>query len=168
MHKNLSAVHPGFHRFRESFLSTIKYLVTYESGMMKCLSVKYIKPSSAGSHCHIFPGDCHTGVLQGSRPHTVLYTSRFNYCMEIVKTTTYIPVEQSNPPQPTTQNAKIQRYLMGGGCRIDPQRRASDRSQMKKSNFAGFLGTNSRKNRPISREFLGENFTKKQSVKNTL
>ena len=36
--------------------------------------------------------------------------------------------------------------------------RASDRSQKKKSNFAGFLGT-------ISREFSGENFTKKQSVK---
>ena len=67
------------------------YLVTYEPGMMKCLPVKYIKPTSAGSHCHIFPGDCHTGVLQESRPHTVLYRSSFNYCMVIVKTTTYIP-----------------------------------------------------------------------------
>ena len=47
--------------------------------------------------------------------------------------------------------------------------RASDRPQKKKSNFAGFLGTNSRKNRLISREFCGSfwaNFTKKQSVKN--
>ena len=34
--------------------------------------------------------------------------------------------------------------------------RASDRSRKKKSNFAGFLGTNSRKNRPISREFSGQ------------
>ena len=34
--------------------------------------------------------------------------------------------------------------------------RASDRSRKKKSNFAGFLGTNSRKNRPISREFWGQ------------
>ena len=31
--------------------------------------------------------------------------------------------------------------------------RASDRSRRKKSNFPGFLRTNSRKNRPISREF---------------
>ena len=35
------------------------------------------------------------------------------------------------------------------------QSRASDRSRKKKSNFAGFLETNSRKNRPISREFRG-------------
>ena len=34
--------------------------------------------------------------------------------------------------------------------------RASDRSRTKKSNFAGFLGTNSRKNRLISREFSGQ------------
>ena len=33
--------------------------------------------------------------------------------------------------------------------------RASDRSQKKKSTFAGILETNSRKNRPISREFRG-------------
>ena len=33
--------------------------------------------------------------------------------------------------------------------------RASDRSRKKKSHFAGFLGTDSRKNRPISREFRG-------------
>ena len=33
--------------------------------------------------------------------------------------------------------------------------RASDMSRKKKSNFAGFLGTNSRKNRPISQEFRG-------------
>ena len=31
--------------------------------------------------------------------------------------------------------------------------RALDRSRKKKSNFAGFLGTNSWKNRPISQEF---------------
>ena len=33
--------------------------------------------------------------------------------------------------------------------------RASDRSRKEKSNFVGFLGTNSRKNWPISREFCG-------------
>ena len=33
--------------------------------------------------------------------------------------------------------------------------RASDRSRKKKSNFVGFLGTNSRKNWPISQEFHG-------------
>ena len=33
--------------------------------------------------------------------------------------------------------------------------RASDNSQKKKSNFAGFLGTKSRKNRSIAREFSG-------------
>ena len=39
--------------------------------------------------------------------------------------------------------------------------RASDRSWKKKSNFAGFLGTKSRKNRPISREFSGQTIGKK-------
>ena len=34
--------------------------------------------------------------------------------------------------------------------------RASDRSRTKKSNFAGFLGTNSQKNHPILREFSGQ------------
>ena len=34
--------------------------------------------------------------------------------------------------------------------------RASDRSRGKKSNFARFLGSNSRKNRPISPEFRGK------------
>ena len=34
--------------------------------------------------------------------------------------------------------------------------RASDRSQRKKSNFTGFLGTNSWKNRLISPEFHGK------------
>ena len=34
--------------------------------------------------------------------------------------------------------------------------RASDRLQKKKANFAGFLGTNSWKNRPISLEFSGQ------------
>ena len=33
--------------------------------------------------------------------------------------------------------------------------RASDRSRKKKSNFAGFLGANSQKNRPILRHFRG-------------
>ena len=33
--------------------------------------------------------------------------------------------------------------------------RASDISRKKKQNFAGFSGANSRKNRPISRDFRG-------------
>ena len=41
--------------------------------------------------------------------------------------------------------------------------RASDRLQKKKSNFAGFLGTNSWKNRLILREPWA-NFTKEQSA----
>ena len=41
------------------------------------------------------------------------------------------------------------------GVKLLTNTRASDRSGKKKSNFAGFLATNSRKNRPISREFLG-------------
>ena len=48
--------------------------------------------------------------------------------------------------------------------------RASDRSRKKKANFAGFLGTNSRKNWPIWGNFVGgfrANFTKKQLVKNS-
>ena len=36
-----------------------------------------------------------------------------------------------------------------------PPYRATDRSQTKKSNFAGFLETKSQKNRTISREFRG-------------
>ena len=36
-----------------------------------------------------------------------------------------------------------------------------------KSNFEGFSGANSMKNRPISQEILGGNFTNKQSVKNS-
>ena len=40
--------------------------------------------------------------------------------------------------------------------------RASDRSGKKKSNFAGFLETNSRKNRPIQREFRGSFWGKPQ------
>ena len=36
-----------------------------------------------------------------------------------------------------------------------PWIRASGRSRKKRSNFAGFSGTNSRKKRPISREFRG-------------
>ena len=38
--------------------------------------------------------------------------------------------------------------------------RASDISRKKKQNFAGFSGANSRKNRPISRDFCGENKSK--------
>ena len=34
--------------------------------------------------------------------------------------------------------------------------RASDISRKKKQNFAGFSGANSRKNRPISRDFIGK------------
>ena len=41
--------------------------------------------------------------------------------------------------------------------------RASDRSRKKKSNFTEFSGTNSRKNRPISRKFWGK--LHKQSIK---
>ena len=37
----------------------------------------------------------------------------------------------------------------------------------KKSNFEGFSGAKSWKNRPISREISGKNFAKKQSVKNS-
>ena len=46
--------------------------------------------------------------------------------------------------------------------------RASDRLQKKKSNFTGLLGTKTRKNRPISREFraiFGANLARKQPVK---
>ena len=43
--------------------------------------------------------------------------------------------------------------------------RASDRSQKKKSNSVGFLGTNLWKNRPVSLEFSRANFTEEQSVK---
>ena len=43
--------------------------------------------------------------------------------------------------------------------------RASDRLQKKKADFAGFLGTNSWKNRPISLEFSRANFTEEQAVK---
>ena len=47
-----------------------------------------------------------------------------------------------------------------GGSWGYPYIRASDRSRKKKSNFAGFLGTKSQKNRPISQEFCG-NFWRK-------
>jgi len=42
------------------------------------------------------------------------------------------------------------RFLLPGGSKCG----ASGRSRKKKSNFVGFLGTKSRKNRLISREFL--------------
>ena len=40
--------------------------------------------------------------------------------------------------------------------RTVPTNRASDNSREKQSNFAGFLEKNSRRIRPISREFLGQ------------
>ena len=43
--------------------------------------------------------------------------------------------------------------------------RASGRSREKKSNFAGFSGSNSRKKQPISREFRG-NFGGQFRLKN--
>ena len=43
-------------------------------------------------------------------------------------------------------------------------RRASDISRKKKQNFAGFSGVNSRKNRPISRDFRG----KKVKIRGTI
>ena len=49
-----------------------------------------------------------------------------------------------------------------------PPYRPSDRSWKKKSNFAGFLGTKSRKNRPILQDFariFGANLAGKQSIK---
>ena len=42
--------------------------------------------------------------------------------------------------------------------------RASDISQKKKQNFAGFSGANSRENRPISRDFRG----KKVKIRGTI
>ena len=39
---------------------------------------------------------------------------------------------------------------------ISNNNRASDISRKKKQNFAGFSGANSRKNRPISRDFRGK------------
>ena len=42
--------------------------------------------------------------------------------------------------------------------------RASDISRNKKQNFAGFSGANSRKNRPISRDFRG----KKVKIRGTI
>ena len=42
--------------------------------------------------------------------------------------------------------------------------RASDISRKKKQNFAGFSGANSRKNRPISRDFRG----KKVKIRGTI
>ena len=42
--------------------------------------------------------------------------------------------------------------------------RASDISRKKKQNFAGFSGVNSRKNRPISRDFRG----KKVKIRGTI
>ena len=42
--------------------------------------------------------------------------------------------------------------------------RASDISRKKKQNFAGFSGPNSRKNRPISRDFRG----KKVKIRGTI
>ena len=46
----------------------------------------------------------------------------------------------------------------------DSRARASDISRKKKKNFAGFSGANSRKNRPISRDFRG----KKVKIRGTI
>ena len=43
----------------------------------------------------------------------------------------------------------------GNGALLPANVRASDGSRKKNSNFAEYLGTNSRKNRPISQEFHG-------------
>ena len=40
--------------------------------------------------------------------------------------------------------------------KLADKNRASDISRKKKQNFAGFSGANSRKNRPISRDFRGK------------
>ena len=62
----------------------------------------------------------------------------------------------------TSCNVKVCRYNKTDECKWDygfviftNLNRASDRSRKKKSNLAGFLGTNSRKNQPISREVCG-------------
>ena len=59
-------------------------------------------------------------------------------------------------------------FLRGrGGCTQDINiNRASDGLQKKKSNFAGFLGTKSRENRPISWEFLGQTWPESIGLKN--
>ena len=46
--------------------------------------------------------------------------------------------------------------LLSGACHLVSCYRASDISRKKKENFAGFAGANSRKNRPISRDFSGK------------
>ena len=46
----------------------------------------------------------------------------------------------------------VQKYILGLNYLV----RASDISQKKKQNFVGFSGANSRKNRPISRDFRGK------------
>ena len=54
------------------------------------------------------------------------------------------------------KDAKFVQDLSKTNKDVAPQNRASDRLWKKKSNFVGFLGTNSRKNRPFLREFLGQ------------
>ena len=49
---------------------------------------------------------------------------------------------------------------------VRSQGRASDRSQKKKSNFAGILGTKWRKNPPILREFSGQTWPESNRLKN--
>ena len=51
-----------------------------------------------------------------------------------------------------------------GGSLNVPEVRASDISRKKKQNFAGFSEANSRKNRPISRDFRG----KKVKIRGTI
>ena len=55
----------------------------------------------------------------------------------------------------TCQNININKTV----CQIN---RASDISRKKKQNFAAFSGANSRKNRPISRDFRGKKSQKSQ------
>ena len=53
---------------------------------------------------------------------------------------------------------------IGQVCELYALGRASDISRKKKQNFAGFSGANSRKNRPISRDFRG----KKVKIRGTI
>ena len=47
-------------------------------------------------------------------------------------------------------------FMNSKDCFNPAMSRASDISRKKKQNFAGFSGANSRKNRPISRDFHGK------------
>ena len=54
-----------------------------------------------------------------------------------------------------TQNLHHKLFRDNRRCKA-AKNRASDISRKKKQNFAGFSGANSRKNRPISRDFRGK------------